>query len=129
MKQFLLGAVLAALAYLAPIKEAVAAVYFFAAVDIALGVWASKREGQAITSDRLKRKPVDVIVYTVGMVCALVLQKHVAPTLPCVSLVALSVSAVELKSVDEKCLRLTGFSVLKSLAQRLSPTQGPPEGR
>ena len=105
------------LAFLAPLQTLGYALGFFVLVDLVTGVWASKRAGEAITSDRLGASVRKSLVYLIAVVVAHVAEVYVIPEVPVLKVVSGIVASTELLSVYENLTRISGVDFKRRLAE------------
>lgn len=111
------------LAFLASLHTLGFALGFFVLVDLVTGVWASKRAGEAITSDRLGASVRKSLVYLIAVVVAHVAEVYVLPEVPVLKVVSGIVASTELLSVYENLTRISGVDFKRRIAEWLKPTQ------
>jgi phage-related holin len=117
------------LAFLAPLQTLGYAIGFFVLTDILTGMWASRKSGQPITSDRLARSVTKSVVYLIAIVVAHVAELYVIPDVPVLKVVSGIVASTELLSVYENLTRISGVDFKKRLTEWLKPTQSSKEDR
>lgn len=111
------------LAFLAPIGTVGAAIGFLLFIDIATGIWASFKEGKAVTSDRFGRSVTKSLVYLIALVVSHVAELYVFEgSIPIVKVVAGLIAGSELISIGENLTRVSGLN-FRSLFKRILPEQ------
>ena len=127
--EFFRRVVLAALLYLTPIHDVIAAVMFLIAVDFVTGVWASVKEKQKFSASKMRHTVEKVILYFIAIICAFVLQKmcESAFDFDVARYVALFIAATEVKSVYENINRVLDVKIfsklIKLLTQKISKNE------
>lgn len=126
MKNILMNVLLALIAFLMPVKMAMAAVIGLVALDLISGLLAAPHRKQKVTSEGLKRTIVKLFVYEIVIALALVTETYLTQDLiPLVKLSTSYIGITELKSILENIEDITGVPVLKtiidSLVARLKP--------
>jgi hypothetical protein len=121
--QWLVNALAFVGAFVSPIKELGYAIGFFVIVDLVTGMWASRREGKPITSDRFGRTVTKTIVYLIAIVVAHVAELYALPDVPLVKVVGGLVAGTELLSVYENLTRISGVDFKRRIAEWLKPSQ------
>ena len=114
---FIRRAFFAALLYLTPVHDVIAAVMFFIAVDFLTGVWASWKEKQPFSASKMRHTVEKIILYFVAIICAFVLQKMFenAFSFDVARYVALFIAATEVKSIYENINRVLGVKFFAKL--------------
>lgn len=110
------------LAFLAPIKSAILAVYFLIFIDLITGLWASIKEKQTITSSGLSRTIGKILIYSTTIVVAFIVHEYllVGFELPIEALVSGFIAITETKSIFENLDRISNNKVMKDLILLLS---------
>lgn len=90
--------------------------------DIVTGIWASKKEGKAITSQKFKRKIVLLCCYMLGIFLAFLIETYMVQEAPLVKALAGLIAFTEGKSISENFHRITGMDLWKLFIEKL---QGP----
>jgi phage-related holin len=110
------------LAFLAPIKSAILAVYFLIFIDLITGLWASIKEKQPITSSGLSRTIGKILIYSTTIVVAFVVHQHllIGFDLPLEALVSGFIAITETKSIFENLNRISKNDVMRDLILLLS---------
>jgi hypothetical protein len=121
MKEWAIAAALGFVAFLAPIQGVMIATGFLIFVDTFTGIWRSLKAGQRITSGKLGTTLSKLVLYQVLIVTALVMQLHLIPLIPVVSLVAAAIAAREGLSVFENVSSITGTDFVSLLIEKLHP--------
>ena len=119
---------LAAFAALAPIHTVMLVVAILIMMDTAAGIWAAKKEGEQITSAKLRRTVSKAVVYQMAVISGFLVEKWLIDgLLPVSKIVAGAIGTIEFKSLLENCNRITGMDVFKEVIAKLgSKNEAPP---
>lgn len=114
------GALIAVLAYLAPMHAIGLGLLALIAVDTVTGMLAARKRGEAITSAGLRRGAGKCLWFAVTIIVAKVFSAFLVglpylAQIPVVPATALVLALVEVKSVNENLTYLMGFSPFKGL--------------
>ena len=94
---------------LLPIRSIMIAISVLVIADLITGVWASKKEGQNITSNGLKRTISKTIAYQTAVIVAFIIETYLVPEMPVIKVVAGLIGLTEGKSFFENIHRITGI--------------------
>jgi len=112
----------------APAAAALAAALGLTVVDLVTGIVAAMRRKEPITSGKLRRTVVKLVVYELAILSAYTAQHWLTgDAFPLMSWAAGTIGLVELKSVLENLNSISGQDVLKSLIDKVTQTQTKPE--
>jgi len=117
MKQYLLNLLLATIAILSPIKEAMFTVGALIFIDLMLGVYASYKNNIKIESKKLKNTVVKTLVYQVVIISAFICESYLVNIIPFLKVTLAFIAIVEFKSIAENMTKITGkdfYSYIKS---------------
>jgi hypothetical protein len=121
MKSIALNLLLSAVLVFAPIKATLIAVMVLTMVDLASGLIAARKRGEAITSTGLKRTLIKIAVYEIVVLLGFITEQYLTgDLLPVVKILAGLVGITELKSVLENLEEITGMPLLKMFIQKLA---------
>lgn len=116
MKNILMNILLAIIAFLMPVKMAMAAAIGLTAFDLIFGLLAAPHRKQKITSAGLKRTIIKIFVYEIVIALALVTETYLTQDLiPLVKLATSYIGLTELKSILENIEDITGVPALQTL--------------
>ena len=112
------------LALLLPVQTVLLGTVILVLADLATGIWASRRQGVPITSDRLGRSIRKLFVYLTAVVTAQVAEVWMLDGgVPLVKVVAGLICSTELLSNYENLTRISGVDFKSLLIQRMMPAQ------
>ncbi len=111
---------LAAVAIFAPIHAAIYTAFCLIIVDLASGLVAAKKRGEAITSSGIKRTVGKIVLYEVAICAAFLVQQYLTGDLfPALKLVTALVGLVELKSILENLDAINGSPLFKAIVSKI----------
>lgn len=114
--------------FAAPTNASMLAIIVLVAVDLLVGVWASAKEGKAITSFGLRRTVTQKIFpYQVAVLCAHLLETQFLPMLPLMKALAGFIAVTESKSIFENLARITGLNFWEVIRERLQSSTNHPK--
>ena len=117
---WLYAIVLSTFGALAPIHPILITVGVLVAVDTILGVWASKKRGERISSGRAGRVLTKMFVYEMVLVVLFMVETNVwGSWLPAVKIAAGAICVVEVISLLENSGTILGQPVFKFLIDKL----------
>lgn len=119
MKSILYTALMAVVAFTAPIHSLVYGVLFLVGVDLVLGIWRAKRNGLPIKSKELKATLVKLFLYELLVLVAFVIDTVFIPGNFIVRTASAGIALVELKSIAENVANLTGFNLWALVKDKL----------
>lgn len=112
--------VVAAGAWLAPVRPLMLAVGVLIAMDALTGLAASLREKRPITSRRAFDSAIKMAVYQCCVVTGMVLEQHMfGGQVPAAKMVGTVLLAIEAKSILENGERIAGRPIFRALRERL----------
>lgn len=123
---------------LAPIHAALATVLGLIIVDLVSGIAAAVRLQQPVTSNKLKKTVIKLLVYELSIVLAYVVGTYLTgPSVPVLQVVTSVIGLTELRSILENLRSITGYDVFDVILQRVSANNdkslrkpgGPGEGK
>ena len=119
-KDWLWPLVVSGFAALAPIHTVLFVVGLLILIDTITGVWAAYKEGQKITSAKLRRLVSKIVIYNIAVISAFLLENWLLEgLLPVSKIVAGAVGSVEMKSILENGNRITGLDLFSEVIKRL----------
>jgi len=120
MKEFFVKLGIAAVAALAPIHAVLVSVGVLVFVDIVTGVWSAKKQGQAISSARLRDSVTKLLIYQVLIITGFLVETHLIEGLiPIVKIAAGLIVAVEFVSVLENMNKILGNDMFQIIIDKL----------
>jgi hypothetical protein len=87
--------------------------------DLFLGIWASKKRGEAITSNGIRRTLTKLVVYELGLLFAFLAEHYLELPIPVCKLIAGMVAVTEMTSILENLNDISGGSFLKTIISTL----------
>lgn len=121
MKDWTLAILHAAVAVLAPVQGVMIATAFLICADTFTGIWRSLKRGDRLSSSKLGTTLSKLFLYQLLIITALVMQTHLIPLVPVVSLVSAAIAAREGLSVFENISSITGVDFVTALIEKLNP--------
>ena len=108
--------------FLAPVRQAILAVYFLIALDLITGVWAAIKRKEPVTSSGLSRTIGKILIYSTTIIVAFIVHQYllVGFELPIEALVSGFIAITETKSIFENLDKISKNKVLKDLIIILS---------
>lgn len=105
--------------FLEPINVLILWVLIFIAVDMIMGIWASIKEGNIITSSGLARTVQKFLMYSLTVILLEGIDVYMLTFIECylAKIGCTLICGIELYSVFENCYRITGNDVFKVLTQ------------
>jgi sugar phosphate permease len=120
MKKYILDALAACVAVLAPIHTVMITVGVLIIVDLVLGMWAAKKRGESISSAAMRRTISKMLVYQLCVVSGFLMEKYLIDgMMPVAKLIGGVIGVVELKSILENANGITGTDIFKQIISRL----------
>lgn len=130
MKTWIQNLLLAAIAALAPIHSVLIVVGILIVVDTITGVWAAVKNGQTITSARLRDTITKMLLFQLAVITGFLLEKYLlADLLPVSKLIAGIIGVTEGTSILENINKIRGDNLFKTLIDKLgsvNKTEQPP---
>lgn len=119
-----LGAIIAS--FLAPISGFIFAVGGLVLADMVFGIWAAKKRGEAITSNRMRSTISKTLAYQGAIIASFLLDGMIgADSLMVARAVAVLIGSVELKSLAESLKDITGVNIWEAIVEKLKPRPSP----
>jgi phage-related holin len=115
MKQYIINLILAAIAVISPIKEALLVVGFLIAVDLILGIYAAIKNDIKIESRKLKHTVVKILVYQIVIISAFLCENYLAKAIPFINITLGYIAITEFKSIAENMGKINKQNFLKYL--------------
>jgi phage-related holin len=109
-------------AFLSPITKVIYTILFLIFVDLVTGLWASKKEKQAITSSALSRTVGKVLIYSTTVILAFIVNKYLLEGFgfPVERVVSGFIAITEMTSIMENMNRISDRPLLNDLILRFS---------
>lgn len=130
MKTWIQNLLLAAIAALAPIHSVLIVVGILIVADTITGVWAAVKNGQTITSARLRDTITKMLLFQLAVITGFLLEKYLlADLLPVSKLIAGIIGVTEGTSILENINKIRGDNLFKTLIDKLgsvNKTEQPP---
>jgi hypothetical protein len=113
---------LAACAIFAPIRMALITVLVLILADLVLGVWASVKSKQSITSSGLRRTVIKFFLYELAILLGFLAETFlIGASVPVCKLISAFIGLTELKSIMENLNAIGGGSLFAALLSKLNP--------
>lgn len=96
---------------LLPIVGKMLAIGFLIGVDFITGIFAAKKRGERITSRKMGRTIVKVLLYQLAILAAFTIESFLLPQLPFVYITIFFISTTEFFSVSENLTVILGLKV------------------
>lgn len=120
MKEFLVKALVAVAALLAPIQMVMITVGFLILADLITGMWAALKRGEKINSAAMRRTVSKIFVYQLSVISGFLLETYIlGNTVPVSKIVASVIGMVEFKSVLENSNYIVGDDVFSIILKKL----------
>jgi phage-related holin len=116
---FLTTLFMAVVMFFLPIHSFVNLVIALIGIDLITGIWASLKNGEAITAKRMVITVYKFILYALAIIAAYILQLIANDGIGLPRIVALFVGAIELKSAYENIGKILGKDIFSMLWQIL----------
>lgn len=124
MKEVLFKLLLSLVAILAPVHSVMAAAMVLVVCDLTTGIAASLRRKEKISSAKLKRTIVKLIVYEIAIVLGFIVETHLTGgTLPIINIIGCYIGLTELVSTYENIDSISGGKLLKAIIDKLNSTR------
>ena len=108
--------IMALYVYFEPVFSALLVVLGMACADMICGMLAASKRGEQITSRRARDTVSKMASYGIAILVSYVIEKEILHgDFPALKMAAISISLMELWSIDENFESINGFSVLKPL--------------
>ncbi len=126
MKDWLLKLALASIAALAPIHSILVSVFLLIIADLVTGVWAAKKQGQSISSSKLRNTVSKFFIYQMAIITAFVLETYLLEgAVPATKIVAGIIGLSEGVSVFENLNKISNTDLFKKLLTALGSANLP----
>jgi len=120
MKQQLLVLLTAIAAVFAPVQQVMLVTLIIMAVDLVLGIMASRKRGEPISSSGLRRTITKFFVYETSICIGFLVQQYMLSDLiPVVKIMSTFIGITELKSCLENLDEINGTPILKVIIEKL----------
>ncbi len=120
MKSLIIQLGIAAVSVIAPLQASIIAVLFLIFTDLVMGLVASYKTGVPFTSSRLKNTAVKALVYNVLLISGFVTEIYLIPFVPFTKLVLMFLGWIEVKSLAESFLKITGSNFIEFIKTYLN---------
>lgn len=107
------------LAFIAPIQATILASLGLVFADTVTGIWASLKEGNKLTSYKLRRTVLKTLAYMLSLVVAHVIEAYMLEGVPVVKTIAGLIAITEGKSIFENLERITGINYWNAILDKL----------
>jgi hypothetical protein len=107
--------------FFTPLMPWIIAIGVFVFADLITGMFAAKKKGQKIQSNKMFKTIPKFSAYGLGIIVAHVLTLLFIKDFPAVKLVAGLIAFIEIKSLDENIKAITGVSIFSDLIKMLNP--------
>jgi hypothetical protein len=110
------------LSFLAPVTQAIFAVYFLVLLDLITGVWGAIKQKKEITSSAMSRTIGKVLIYSTAIILAYVVHKYlmIGFEFPIETMVSGFIALTETKSIFENINKISKNQFVKDLIVLLS---------
>lgn len=109
-----------------PAHDSMLAVIALVFADLIAGIWAAAKRGDKITSYGLRRTiTTKILPYQFAILCSLVVEQEILPSIPLMKATAGFVAVAELKSVFENLSQITGLDFWSAIREKLQPSLKP----
>jgi phage-related holin len=112
--------VVAIIAVLAPIHDAMITCGILIVMDLIMGIVASRKLGEKIESKKLKNTVVKMLVYQLLIISAFISEKYMVDFLPLTKITLAFVAIVEFSSLAENFQKITGLPFVKYIAKYIN---------
>lgn len=102
-----------------PVIPAMVTVSILIAIDLVMGLIASKKKGIKIESKRLKNTAVKMLVYQLLIISGFLIESHLLSWLPITKMILGFLGVIELLSIGENFTKITGIPFIKYLRRFL----------
>ncbi len=93
--------------FVAPAKATMLAVSFLVAGDLVIGIWASRKRGEAFSSAKLRQTVTKTLGYQLAVIFSFVTETYLLQELPVLKVVAGLIATTELTSILESISDIT----------------------
>lgn len=115
-------------AFVLPIKPLMISATVITLLDLMTGVLAARKRAESITWAQIWRTGTKIIVYSVSILASYVVEKSLlSGTLPVTRLVAITIGAVELRSVLGNSSAAIGQDIFSAIVARLGAPASTPK--
>lgn len=127
IKKFGLDLLIACGSVLVGVKAIMTVVGILLFFDLVTGVWAAIKRGEQINSKKLGHSVSKMIIYQIAILSAFLIEKFIITQVPITEVVSGFLALVELKSISENVLTISGldfFGAIKQFLHRESSVIG-----
>jgi uncharacterized membrane protein HdeD (DUF308 family) len=101
------------LIFFTPILPAVYSIIFLGGADFLTGILAAKKRGEEITSNKMFRSIIKVLLYNLLLITSFIVQEHLMTYIPWVKLATSAIATIEIKSLYENASTILGIDLWK----------------
>jgi hypothetical protein len=123
-KKFGLELLISCLSVLVGVKSILVVVGILLFFDMLTGVWAALVKQEEIHSKKLGHTVTKMIIYQITIISAFLIEKYIITQIPITEVVAGFLALVELKSISENVLIITGLDFFNAIKQFLHRESG-----
>lgn len=117
---YLKASIISIIAVLAPIKAIMITVGIMIAADMVLGILASRKRKEKISSAALRRTVSKAIVYQIAILTGFLCETYlIGELVPITKILASVIGLVEMKSILENADEINGSPIFKSIIKTL----------
>lgn len=121
LEKYILPALVVVYTFIAPTFYWLGVIGFFICADLALRLLICLKKGDQIESRKLWKTVYKFGVAMVFILVAFACQKLFMPDIAFMKIIGAYLILVELKSIDEKALEITGYSLFNIIIEKLTP--------
>lgn len=93
-------------------------------IDFFCGVYKSIKNGDHFSSRKMSHTISKIIFYNLAIITGALIQLHIMPLIPFVTLIASSIAIIEFTSITENITDILGFDIFKKVKEYLKrPTK------
>ena len=115
MKTYLIHLVMSIFAVIAPLQETVLAMGFIIFADMVMGIIASLKIGEKITSKKLRLTATKMVVYNILLLVSFITEKYMVSWVPFTRICLAFLGITEIYSIGESFQNITGLSFINYL--------------
>ena len=106
--------------YFAPVIASMLAIGIFIAVDFISAIWVTRRNGEAITSKKMRDSVGKTGSYMLAILVAHIFELQFMPAIPVMKIISLFIASAELKSIYENLAKISGLDYWTQIKGYLS---------
>ncbi len=120
MLEFLKSLAVSVVAIMMPVHSVIVAAMVLCLADMALGVWASRKRSEPITSKGLGRTLIKILVYESAVILGFIVETYlIGGLIPVTKLIGALIGLTEFKSVLENLDSIYGDNIFKAVIGKL----------